>query len=334
MAPIHSRPRLVEYSARNVGTLWPGRSYTRPVTALRAPITPPPTAVEFPTVTYGRQTLVLADCLDWLAQAEHDSISAVVTDPPYGLVEYTEAQQKKLRAGRGGVWRIPPSFDGANRKPLPRFTVLSTDERAAIVAYFRTWGSALLPVLKPGAHVVIAGNPLVSPLVAYAMEEAGFERRGEIVRLVRTFRGGDRPKGAENEYSMVSTMPRSCWEPWGLYRKPLSESTVSANLRKWGTGGLRRLSAETPFLDVIESGTTPDKERAVAPHPSVKPQAFLRQVVRAMLPNGKGTVLDPFAGCATTLAACEALGIDGIGLEVDPHYHAMAAAAIPELAKL
>lgn len=287
-----------------------------------------------PTFIFGRQTLVQADCLDWLASAEKNSIAAVVTDPPYGLVEYTEAEQRKLRAGRGGVWRIPPSFDGAKRLPLPRFTVLDRDDREAITTFFLEWGEALMPVLKPGGHVLIAGNPLVSPLVANAMEVAGYERRGEIVRLVRTFRGGDRPKGAHEEFPMVSTMPRSCWEPWGLYRKPISERTVSDNLRRWGTGGLRRLSAETPFLDVIESGTTSDKERAVAPHPSVKPQAFLRQVVTAMLPTGEGSVLDTFAGCATTLAACEAVGATGIGVEVDPVYFDLAAKAIPKLAAL
>jgi DNA modification methylase len=295
---------------------------------------PKPTLAPFSVFRYGNQTLVLADSLAWLRQAEPVSISAVVTDPPYGLVEYTAAEQKKLRAGRGGIWRIPPSFDGAKRLPLPRFTILDRADRHEIVAFFSTWAEALLPVLRPGGHVVIAGNPLVSPLVARAMEQAGYERRGEIVRLVRTFRGGDRPKGAHEEFPDVSTMPRSCWEPWGLYRKPISERTVGANLRKWGTGGLRRLSDETPFLDVIESGTTPDRERALAPHPSVKPQAFLRQIVRAMLPVEHGVVLDPFAGCATTLAACEAIGTTGIGIEVDPHYYAMAAAAIPKLAAL
>lgn len=293
-----------------------------------------PVAQERRTFTYGRQALVLADSLDWLASAPAESVAAVVTDPPYGLVEYTEAQQAKLRAGRGGVWRIPPSFDGSNRRPLPRFTVLDRDERDAITTFFMSWGRALLPTLRPGGHVVIAGNPLVSPLVAYAMEQAGFERRGEIVRLVRTFRGGDRPKGAHEEFPLVSTMPRSCWEPWGLYRKPISERTVGDNLRKWGTGGLRRVSDETPFLDVIDSGTTPERERAVAPHPSVKPQAFLRQIVTAVLPMGEGTILDTFAGCATTLAACEAVGVSGIGIEVDEVYWQMAAEAIPKLAAL
>ncbi|MGH2446331.1 MAG: DNA-methyltransferase [Candidatus Limnocylindria bacterium] len=285
---------------------------------------------------HGRQRLYLADCLDWLATADPESIAAVVTDPPYGLVEYQPDQQAKLRAGRGGVWRIPPTFDGSNRQPLPRFTVLHRSERRAILSFFLGWGRALLPALRPGAHVVVAGNPLVSPLVAVAMERAGFERRGEIVRLVRTFRGGDRPKGAEADYSMVSTMPRSAWEPWGLYRKPISERTVAMNLRRWGVGGLRRRSAETPFLDVIQSGTTPDRERRLAPHPSVKPQAFLREIVRAVIPVDEqtGPVLDTFAGCATTLAACEALNLTGVGTEIDPHYFDLACEAIPKLAEL
>lgn len=283
---------------------------------------------------FGRQRLHLADCVEWLATAERDSVSAVVTDPPYGLIEYTAKELKKLRSGRGGVWRIPPSFDGAERKPLPRFTILSSDDRSALFNFFKRWGSALLPVLKPGAHVLIASNPLLSPVVAYALESAGFERRGEIVRLVRTFRGGDRPKGAHNEFDMVSTMPRSCWEPWGLYRRPIEMTTLAQNLRKWDVGGLRRISSETPFLDVVESGTTPEREREVAPHPSVKPQAFLRRMVEALLPMGRGRILDPFAGCATTLAACEARNIEGVGIEIDPHYFRMAARAIPKLAAL
>lgn len=283
---------------------------------------------------YGRQTLVLDDCLNWLRRASANSISAVVTDPPYGLVEYRPEQQKKLREGRGGVWRIPPSFDGSVRRPLPRFTVLTGADRRAVTAFFGDWASELIRVVRPGAHVFIAGNPLVSPLVSASMEASGFERRGEVVRLVRTFRGGDRPKGAEDEFPSVSSMPRSCWEPWGLYRKPIDQMTLAENLRVWGTGGLRRISDKTPFLDVIESGVTPGRERLVAPHPSVKPQAFLRQIVRASLPLGTGTVLDPFAGCATTLAACEALGVRGIGIEVDDHFFQLAAEAIPKLAVL
>ena len=284
---------------------------------------------------YGRQSLVLAECLQWLQATLPQSIAGVVTDPPYGLAEYSEKEQAKLRAGRGGVWRIPPSFDGAQRRALPRFTVLSAAERRAIYDFFMQFGARLLPALLPGAHVLIAGNVLVSPIVAAALAAAGFERRGEIARLVRTFRGGDRPKGAEHEFALVSTMPRGCWEPWGLFRKPLASATVAANLRRFGTGALRRLDAHTPFLDaIIDSGTTPRRERVIAPHPSLKPQAFLRTVVRGILPLGEGLVLDPFAGAASTLAACEAVGYAGVGVESDERYFALGVSALPQLAAL
>ena len=281
----------------------------------------------------GRATLYRDDCLAWLDRQPANSVHAVVTDPPYGLVEYSAVEQTKLRAGRGGVWRIPPSFDGAKRAPLPRFTVLRPTDLDALESFFLAWGRSLIRVLAPGANVVVASNPLLSYRVSGALSRAGLERRGELVRLVMTMRGGDRPKAAHIEFSGVSVMPRSMWEPWLLFRKPL-DGRVQDNLRKWGTGGFRRISSDRPFGDVIESAPTRAIERRLAPHPSLKPQAFLRRVVRGVLPLGTGIVLDPFAGAASTLAAAEAVGYESVGVERDPVYFNLAAGAIARLAAL
>jgi len=183
------------------------------------------------------------------------------------------------------------------------------------------------------ANVVVASNPLLSYLVSGALSRAGLERRGEIVRLVMTMRGGDRPKHAHVEFSDVSVMPRSMWEPWLIFRKPL-EGRAQDNLRKWGTGGFRRISADRPFGDVIESSPTRSSERQLAPHPSLKPQAFLRQLIRGVLPLGKGVVLDTFAGSGSTLAAAEAVGYESVGIEKDAAYFNIAKASIPKLAEL
>lgn len=277
--------------------------------------------------------LVRGDGLRWMAAQPERSIHAIVTDPPYGLKEYTAPETAKLRRGRGGVWRVPPALDGCARSPLPRFTVLSGDERAALGRFFAEFAARALRVLVPGAHVFIAGNPLLSHLVHGPMIAAGFEKRGEIIRLVQTLRGGDRPKNAHQEFADVTVMPRSGWEPWGLFRKPC-EGRVQDNLRAWGTGGLRRISAEQPFCDVIASAPTRPEERALAPHPSLKPQAFMRQLVRASLPLGKGTVLDPFMGGGATIAAASAVGYDSIGVEIDPAFFAVAEAGIPRLVAL
>lgn len=280
----------------------------------------------------GQATLYRADCLKWLATCEEKQFHAVVTDPPYGLVEYSATEKSKLRTGRGGVWRIPPAFDGHERAPLPRFTTLRGVDLLALDQFFHDFGIVLLPTLVPGAHVFIASNPLVSYIVAAAMVDAGFQRRGEVVRLVQTMRGGDRPKGAHIEFPDVSVMPRSQWEPWLLFRKPV-EDRVQDNLRKYGTGGLRRISADQPFGDVIRSAPTSSVERALAAHPSLKPQNFLRQLVRASLPTGAGVVLDPFAGSGSTLAAANAVGYDSVGVELDTLYYNLARRAIPQLEK-
>ena len=122
------------------------------------------------------------------------------------------------------------------------------------------------------------------------------------------------------------------WEPWLLFRRPL-EGRVQDNLRKWKTGGLRRISDSQPFGDVIRSRPTHASERAIANHPSLKPQEFLRQLVRAILPLGEGVVLDPFAGSGSTLAAALAVGYEGVGVEIDEEYVTMARDAIPRLAR-
>ena len=289
--------------------------------------------VDSESFCHGRATLVLADCNEWLDARESNSVHAVVTDPPYGLVEYSDGEQEKLRAGRGGVWRIPPSFDGSKRAPLPRFTTLTQSDHVALEAFFLHWARRLVRVLVPGANVVVASNPLLSFMVAGALSRGGLERRGEIARLVMTMRGGDRPKAAHVEFSGVSVMPRSMWEPWLVFRKPL-DGRVQDNLRRWGTGGFRRISDSQPFGDVIESAPTRASERKLAPHPSLKPQAFLRRLVRGVLPLGEGVVLDPFAGAASTLAAAEAVGYESLGIERDRTYFAVACDALPRLAAL
>ena len=260
---------------------------------------------------YGRAVLYRADCLEWLQAQPSSSVHAVVTDPPYGLIEYSDAEQAKLRAGQGGgVWRVPPSFDGNKRSPLPRFTVLKSEDLQALERFFLAWGRALLRVVVPGANVVVASNPLLSYLVAGALSKA-----------------------AHVEFSDVSVMPRSMWDPWLLFRKPL-EGRVQDNLRRWGTGGFRRNSKDRPFGDVIESAPTRAAERKLAHHPSLKPQAFLRKVVRGVLPLGSGVVLDPFAGSGSTLAAAEAVGYQSVGIERDVAYFDLATAALPRLAAL
>jgi DNA modification methylase len=62
-------------------------------------------------------------------------------------------------------------------------------------------------------------------------------------------------------------------------------------------------------------------------HPTVKPIALMRWLVRLVTPPG-GTVLDPFTGSGTTGCACALEGFDFIGIERDPAYAAVARARL------
>lgn len=261
-----------------------------------------------------------ANCFDWLRAQPANSFHGVCTDPPFGIVEFLPHEMAKLRNGRGGVWRLPPSMGGSQRDPLPRFTTLSAAEREHVRTYFRELGDALMPVLVPGAHIILAGTPMLQHLVQGGFADAGFEVRGAIMRLYRGFRGGDRPKNAETEFPEVCVTPRGNYEPWMLFRKPIAERTVADNLRVWGAGALRRIGIDQPFPDIIQSGRTPTMEEAIFNHPTMKPQHLLRILVRALLPIGQGRILEPFAGSGSTIAACQAVGYDAVGIEWDDEY--------------
>jgi DNA modification methylase len=63
-------------------------------------------------------------------------------------------------------------------------------------------------------------------------------------------------------------------------------------------------------------------------HPTQKPLALMEWCL-GFLPNAK-TILDPFMGSGTTLVACQRLGRNGTGIELDPDYFAIACKRVDE----
>ena len=70
-------------------------------------------------------------------------------------------------------------------------------------------------------------------------------------------------------------------------------------------------------------GSDNPRNRGAAPrtnsHPTVKPIALMRWLVRLVTPPG-GVVLDPFTGSGSTGCACALEGFDFLGIDLDPSY--------------
>lgn len=122
-------------------------------------------------------------------------------------------------------------------------------------------------VLLPGGHAFVLR---IATRLGYHrwFANSGFEYRGSIVRVAST---------PAKKIKRTDDFSRTA-EFFDLYRKEF-EGTVARCLRIHQTGGLRRLSAERPFSDVIRTDDRGD---------------YLAQMRRAALPLGVGTIVDPF----------------------------------------
>ncbi|WP_310889912.1 DNA-methyltransferase [Clavibacter capsici] len=151
---------------------------------------------------------------------------------------------------------------------------------------------------------------------------------------------------AARQWQGWGTALKPAFEPIVVARKPLV-GTVAANVLEHGTGALNIDGArigEAPsrfptnvILDQSQAcsldeqgdaarffycAKAPKSERPVVngvAHPTVKPLALMRYLVRLVTPPG-GVVLDPFAGSGTTVEAALLDGFQIIGIEREVAY--------------
>jgi site-specific DNA-methyltransferase (adenine-specific) len=114
---------------------------------------------------------------------------------------------------------------------------------------------------------------------------------------------------------------------------PVKIAEGSADVTYNGSGGASRFFTAIEWDDNTDLGIDvpfryvpkPSKqertceETVSGSHPTVKPLALMRWLVRLVTPPG-GTVLEPFAGSGTTLMACVLEGFNGIGIEMTDEY--------------
>ena len=284
----------------------------------------------FRTEVIGRAKVIHGDCMEWLKQRERNSIHAVVTDPPYGLVEYSSKEQEKLRNGTGGVWRIPPSFDGASRSPLPRFTVLSPDDLRALSEFFSRW--ARLPDAGAGAGGECGG---CDQSVALACRCRCARRNGPRAKR------RDRP--ARDDHARRRPSEGRTRRILGCQRDaPLDVGALArVSQAAGGAGSGQPAQVADRWIQATLSpaslrGRHPlvaDPEGGAGSGAASEPEAagIPPALVRGVLPLGEGVVLDPFCGAGSTLAAAEAVGYRSVGVESDSEYFNMACQGIPRL---
>ena len=136
----------------------------------------------FTEETIGSCRLVHADCLDVLRTLEANSIDAIVTDPPYGL-EFMGKEWDAPWRKSGDVLGNPASVggfqDGNGGNPFSRSRIRYGRSKD-LQEWHYAWAENAIRVLKPGAHCLAFGGDRTIHRLMCALEDAGFEIRGQI----------------------------------------------------------------------------------------------------------------------------------------------------------
>jgi site-specific DNA-methyltransferase (adenine-specific) len=215
---------------------------------------------------------------------------------------------------------------GASQAVVVDITAPATDA----AKQWQGWGTALKPAHEP---IVVARKPLIGTVAANVQQHGtgalniDSARIGDGQITINTFDNGAKPFGGAVGEPYTSRQSAGRWPAnvitdgsieaeWVRYfycAKP-SKRERNAGLEALPNRDVHRFGAG------IGEGTDPKAPSIEGNfHPTVKPLALMRYLVRLVTPPG-GTVLEPFAGSGTTLAAAILEGFDAIGCELTDDY--------------
>ena len=171
------------------------------------------------------------------------------------------------------------------------------------------------------------------------------QREGRNYEAVKTVNITAPATEAAKQWAGWGTSVRPALEPITWARKPLI-GTVAANVLQHGTGAVNvdgcKIDGERLPANFIHDGSEEavtllgeadrffycakagPEERRQSKHPTIKPVALMRYLVRLVTPPG-GLVLDPFGGSGTTAEAARLEHCRFLLMELSPEYCADAA---------
>jgi site-specific DNA-methyltransferase (adenine-specific) len=287
--------------------------------------------------TKKRLQLLHGDCREILASLNENSISCVITDPPYNYEfigrnwDHDEIQRRMERIQESStlVKNIPYGSGLAGGVRNERWYKRNRENVVQYIEWTKEWSNELMRVCKPGAIVAVFSSTRTLAHVQVALEEAGFYARDVLVYR----RHSGIPKGLNiwkkldklgdsnaHEWNGWHTCLRNEWEAIVVVQKPLINNYLET-IRETGLGPFKAILPDGSFQSNILEGFSKGPDEKIDEHCTIKPLSLIRRLLELFLPKGdEHVVLDPFAGTGTTLVAALELGYQAIGIEIEERY--------------
>ena len=184
------------------------------------------------------------------------------------------------------------------------------------------WGTALKPAFEP---VVLARKPLEGTVAANVLKWGTGALNIDGCRI-GTSGGGNSCPGGDlckcvtdgTSYSQTKHPVRREGE-FGRWPANVVLDEHQAAALDEQSGASNDAGGASRFFYCSKASSKERPEVDGVKHPTVKPLALMRWLVRLVTPPG-GTVFDPFAGSGTTIEAAILEGFDAVGVEMEPSY--------------
>jgi site-specific DNA-methyltransferase (adenine-specific) len=268
------------------------------------------------TIPIGRATLrfYLGDSLEILRALDAQTVSAIVTSPPYNLGVRYRSYDDSLPRERYLDW-TDAWLKAASRVLVPEGSLfLNVGAKPT-----DPW-TAMDVALTARKHLRLQNT--IHWIKSIAIEK---EAAGASVDLDRDIAVGHyKPINSDR---FVNDCHEFIFQFTPLGRTPLDRRAIgvpyqdASNIARWRTGGTnRRCRGNTWFIpyDTIQSR---DKDR---PHPATFPPRVPEYCLRLHGLARLGVAMDPFLGLGSSAVAAAQLGVEFIGVEIDRYYLAEA----------
>jgi len=197
-----------------------------------------------------------------------------------------------------------------------------------------------LRVLKPGGHILAFSAARTYHHLAITLEQAGFEIRDQIMWLYAT----KMPKGNNLKPAHEPIVLACKGKPMKLN---IDACRIEREVMTYPSNGMSRITFNEAQADkwtgektINDRGgyphnvigevegyqkyfyaprTSAKEKQAYNNHPTVKPIALMKYLIK-LITSPNGLVLDPYNGSGSTGCAAIELGMNYVGIELDPNY--------------
>ncbi len=196
----------------------------------------PKSLEEFPSTSFVDGSQIFnGDCLEVLRAMPDNSVTSIVTDPPYDLTE----NKKGSKSSKGFMGK---EWDGTG------------------IAFSVELWKECLRVIKPGGFLLSFGGTRTVHKMTSAIEEAGFIIEDQMMWVY----GQGMPKSRnigkdlkDSKLEKYGTKLKPAFEPIVFAQKPISEKTIAKNYAKWNTGVLNIDDCRIPYEETRNPATNP-----------------------------------------------------------------------------